>query len=148
MAEERHIVRFWRGTRDSYNSLVRDGITNYWTRYTVAEDDGRRTEYFGTTPVTLTTGQLYPVDDIVSSLPNTLTDGDRYLVGHDASGDTEAEYYVVEIHTGPNNTLSSTTIINPLGSMSVRVKSRNLFNYQIIDGKLRSYEECFDCGSY
>lgn len=148
MAEERHIVRFWRGTRDAYNSLVRDGITNYWTRYTVTESDGRRTEYFGTVPVTLTTGQLYPVDDVVSSLPANLSDGDRYLVGHDASQGVEAEYYVVEIHTGPNNTLSATTIINPLGDMSVRVKSRSMFNYQVIDGKLRSYEEIFDCGSY
>ena len=148
MAGERNPIKFWRGTRESYNSLVRSGTTDYWTRYAVTEPDGRRTEYFGTVPVTLTTGQLFPVDDVVSSLPATLNDGDRYLVGHDANGNSQAEYYVVEIHTGPNGSLAETTIINPLGDMSVRVKSRHMWAYQIVDGVLYSYDEIIDCGSY
>lgn len=142
------VVKFWRGTRQAYNQLVQSGLADYWTRYAVIEDDGRRSEYFGVIPVTLTTGQLYPVDDVVETLPSTLNDGDRYLVGHDATGSTPAEYYVVEIHTGPNNSLSETTIINPLGDMSVRIKSRNMWSYQIIDGVLYSYDEIIDCGSY
>ena len=143
-----HIIKFWRGTRQAYNALGAQGQLDFWTRYSVKETDGRRTEYFGAKPVMEATGELFPVLDVVSALPAELSVGDRYLVGHDAeySGDTkiqDAEYYVVEI--AANQTQST---VNPLGKHCVRVVSKHYWSYQIVNGQLISYDHIIDGGTY
>lgn len=133
-----NIVKFWRGSRESYDALVKAGKADFWTRYSVKEADGRRNEYFGTQPVSPATGELYPVKDIVASLPTSLNTGDRYLVGDDANG-----YYVVEIAAD-----LSQSVIKPLGELSVRVESHNYYRYQYVNGKLTTYDNGIDCGTY
>ena len=137
MAE--HTIKFWRGTREAYNAIVSTpGAVDFWTRYTVKEKDGRRVEYFGTHPIQEATGELYPVKDVVETLPSDLKQGDRYLVGNDANG-----YYVVEI--AANQAQSK---IEPLGELSVRVASDNYYRYQYVNGKLITYDNGIDCGTY
>lgn len=136
MAE--HTIKIWRGTREAYNAIVSANAADFWTRYTVKEKDGRRVEYFGTQPVQEATGELYPVKDVVETLPSDLKQGDRYLVGNDTNG-----YYVVEI--AANQAQSK---INPLGELSVRVASDNYYRYQYVNGKLITYDNGIDCGTY
>lgn len=130
------LVNIWRGSRESYNNL---GIYDYYTRYSVKENDGTYTEYYGTCPISPNSGQLLPVIDIVETLPsepNSLHAGDRYLVG---SGST---YYIVEI-----TPVLDKPIITPLGTYSVKVINKNMMEYQLVNGKLRTYD-IVDCGSY
>lgn len=142
MPDARHIVKFWRGTRNAYNALGRNNELDYWTRYSVIEPDGRRNEYFGAKPIVAPTGVLYPVLDVVATLPDNLNVGDRYLVGHDgtfdASGNTisSAEYYIVEIAAD----LSQSTI-SPLGNLSVKIVSEGLKTYQVVNNVLTTYDD-------
>lgn len=138
MGATEKVIKFWRGSRESYNKIVSEGKADFWTRYSVKETDGRRVEYFGTHPVQEPTGELYPVLDVVTALPATLNTGDRYLVGNDTDG-----YYVVEI--AANKAQSK---IEPLGSLSVRVASNNYYKYQYVDGELKTYDNGVDCGTY
>lgn len=137
------IVKIWRGKRTTYDTLVENNATDYWTHYYVKESSGIWSEYFGTIPVKQATGQLYPVDTIVSELPSELLSGQRFLVGIDGDNNKDAEYYVVEIA----NNLSDSTIL-PLGSLSVRVKDRNLKAYQIVNNKLTTYDGSISCGTF
>ena len=137
------IVKIWRGKRTTYDELVESGVTDYWTHYYVKESSGIWSEYFGTIPVKQATGQLYPVDTIVSELPSELISGQRFLVGVDGNAENDAEYYVVEIA----NNLSDSTIV-PLSTLSVRVKDRGLKAYQIINKKLTTYDGNISCGTF
>lgn len=134
------IVKKWRGNRPTYDALT---TKDYWTHYYVKESSGLWSEYFGTNPIKQATGQLFPVITVAETLPSNVKKGERYLIGRDATSTTEAEYYIVEI----SDPLSSSTIIN-LGDMSVRVKDRKLQSYQIVDGKLITYDGDIFCGTF
>lgn len=136
-------VQIWRGLRTTYDTLVANNNTSYWTHYYVKEASGCWTEYFGNIRISLQTGQLYPVDTIVSTLPSNLIPGQRFLVGIDGDTNKKAEYYVVEI--APELVKST---ITPLGDMSVRVKDRNLYNYQIVNNKLITYDGDISAGIF
>lgn len=160
MGNENKIVKFWRGSRAAYNAL---GSWDYWTRYSVFEGDenGQHiagepyTEYFGTTCITPTPGQVLPVKTVCVSLPETLELGDRFLVGfdsyEDAQGNTvEGKYYLVEIGPAINGdgvTYRKATIIKPFIKQSVRVADRNMKEYMFVNGKLISYDDV-DCGEF
>lgn len=150
MAENKKIVRFWRGTRDMYNSVAAAGLLSYWTRYTVKESDGTWTEYYGSNRISNESGQLLPVIDVVANLPETLNPGDRYLVGHDASEGINAEYYIaiIDVDTTALNGLNVHTeqLLNNSGK-SVRVINRGSKAYQLVDGILTTYDEV-NCGEY
>lgn len=88
---EKHIVRNWRGKRESYNFLKRTNHLDAWTRYSVVEsgDSGNNiTEYFGDNQIAIPTGQILPVSAIVATLPSPINARpyDRYLVGGDGDG--------------------------------------------------------------
>lgn len=150
MANQQKIVKKWRGTRESYNIIAKAGLLDYWTRYSVKDVDGRWTEYYGSNQISCPSGQLLPVLDIVSTLPQVLNPGDRYLVGKDATDTTNAEYYIVivDIDSTANNNLSARTesFINNSG-MSVRVINRKSMAYQLVDGKMITYD-LVDGGEY
>lgn len=150
MANQRKIVKKWRGTRESYNIIKKAGLLDYWTRYSVKDVDGRWTEYYGSNQITCPSGQLLPVLDIVSTLPQVLNPGDRYLVGNDATDNTNAEYYIViiDIDNTTNNNLSARTepFINNSG-MSVRVINKKSMAYQLVDGEIITYD-MVDGGEY
>ena len=146
MAATDKTVKFWRGSRAAYNALGSSSKLDYWTRYTVTEPDGSRTEYFGSKPIDSKNGELMPVIDILPTLPSSLNVGDRYLIGHDATGSTPAEYYIVEIAAD----LSESTI-NPFGNRSVRVINRDLKAYVLVDGAITTYDQIatvIDCGTF
>ena len=137
------IVKIWRGKRATYDDLVKNNTTDYWTHYFVKESSGIWSEYFGTIPVKQATGQLFPVDTVVNSLPSSLTAGQRFLVGRDGNDKNNAEYYVVEIA----DNISDSRII-PLADLSVRVKDRGLKSYQIVNNILTTYEGNIYCGTF
>lgn len=136
------IIKYWRGSRESFNKIINP---DYWTRYTVKEIDGRWVEYFGSNRITIMPGQLFPVLDIVENLPANVNTGDRYLVG---SGE---DYYIVEIMQDVEKSK-----IMPLGEHSVRVKSKDYMEYQLIPETvngitkkvLRTPYVAVDCGEY
>jgi hypothetical protein len=137
------IVNIWRGLRATYDEMVRNNGVSYWTHYYVKETNGTWSEYFGKTPIKQAAGQLYPVDTVVEALPSSVVAGQRFLVGQDATASKVAEYYVVEISLNPTE-----STIYPLGDLSIRVKDRGLMSYQIVDGKLTTYDEDIFCGTF
>lgn len=143
MADNKKIVKKWRGTRESYNRIASAKLLDYWTRYSVKEVNGTWTEYYGTNMISSPSGQFLPVIDIVSVLPTTLNPGDRYLVGVDASSTTPAEYYIVniDVDSSAGNNLSARTeeFVNNSG-MSVRVINRGSKAYQLVDGEIITYD--------
>lgn len=150
MANNKHIVKFWRGTRESYNIIANGGGLDYWTRYSVKEVDGSRSEYFGENLISCPSGQFLPVLDIVSTLPNNLKPGDRYIVGEDANAEGPAEYYIVTIDadkTMPNGLSYRTEILVDNGGLSIRVIRKQSMAYQLVDGKLITYDQV-DGGTY
>lgn len=144
MADSKKIVRKWRGTREAYNRMLKNGVLNYWTRYSVKDLDGTWTEYYGSNQITAPSGQLLPVLDIVSTLPAVLNPGDRYLVGVDATETTDAEYYIVTIDidkTAPNQMAARTEPFRNNEGMSVRVINRKSMAYQLVDGVMITYDK-------
>ena len=59
------IVKIWRGTRSEYEAV---NPKDFYTRYSVREENGAYTEYYGTHEITSRTGQVPPVIDIIDSL--------------------------------------------------------------------------------
>lgn len=151
MAENNHIVKFWRGTRDSYNIIAGAGMLDYWTRYSVKEKSGIWTEYFGDNLLTPRPGQLLPVIDIVETVPDasSLHNGDRYLVKYNDAETSGEDYYIIEVRvSSENGQPTSHSVVLPFDdSYTVRVKSRGYKAYQLVDGKLVTYDEV-DCGTY
>lgn len=144
MEKNNRIVKKWRGTRQAYNILLKAKKLDYWTRYSVKEVDGLWTEYYGDNQITCPTGQILPVLDIVSSMPSVLRPGDRYLVGQDASENTNAEYYIVTVDvdtTMPNNINGRTEPFINNSGMSVRVINKASMAYQLVDGLLITYDK-------
>ena len=149
---EKHIVRFWRGKRESYEFLKELNMLDPWTRYSVSDSDGSITEYFGTNQITQPSGQLFPVNDIVSELPETLNPGERFLVGHDAADGEPAKYSIMVVSTVPDEEdptkyRAEIQIEDFDYKYGVRVLSRGLKNYVLVDGKLKTYDDV-DCGTF
>ena len=140
----KHIVRFWLGTRGNYNFLKESGRLDPWTRYSVKDADGSICEYFGENLISIPTGQLLPVKDIVTTLPGELFPGDRYLVGRDNDS-----YYIVTVgveETESGYVLSS--YVDPFDEKyTVRVLNKGNKAYILLDKKLRTYDDV-DCGEY
>ena len=63
MAETVNKVTFWRGTRAQYNALGEN--TNPNTYYTVREEDGRWSYFYGPQIILSRTGQLMPAKDLL-----------------------------------------------------------------------------------
>jgi hypothetical protein len=160
MATNKHIVKFWRGSRAAYNAL---GTWDYWTRYSVFEGDENGnhiegepyTEYFGTTCITPVAGQLLPVKTVCSSMPTQVEIGDRFLVGYDSYENLNGEivmgkYYLVEIGPIKNAdgvTYRKASTIKPFKNQSVRVIDRNMKEFIVSNGKLVTYDDV-DCGVF
>lgn len=143
---EKHLVKKWRGKRESYNFLKSVNRLDPWTRYSVIETDGTIVEYFGENQIYQPTGQLLPVDDIVEFAPDVsdASPYDRYLVGTDLNG-----YKVIEYQ--PKSTTGGTVLVKEELEFDerygVRVKSDGLKNYVYVDGVLKTYDDV-DCGTF
>jgi hypothetical protein len=144
MAEIKNRVRFWRGTAESYETIKKSGLLNYWTRYSVKYTDvnGLVTwkEFYGDNPLTEEPGQLLPVIDIVTTLPTVLNPGDRYWVSN------QGENYIVDVTVGVGDVLSHRVITLKEG-MGVRIKNRNYKSYLLVNNEVVTYDEV-NCGTY
>jgi hypothetical protein len=132
-------IRHWRGTREKYEFLKRNGALNAWTKYVVIDtNDGKDTivEYYGENQIYELTGQLLPVKDIIEGISSvTAAPYDRYLVGRNSIG-----YNIYECVLDDENNLK--WYIKPFDyRYGVRVISRGLKNYVYFDGELITYDE-------
>ena len=143
MEEIKNKIRFWRGKRESYDKILKP---DFWTRYSVLEPNGIWHEYFGTNLISTSTGTIAPVLDIVETLPEVVNPGDRYLLRTEQNGVTLYQIYEFSPIRGENGYLLSVKMTD-LGDMTVRIKSRGLKAYQLVDGALKTYDEV-DCGLY
>lgn len=144
MSNTKHIVKNWRGSRNSYNIIAKANLLDYWTRYSVKEVDGSWTEYYGKNMISCPSGQFLPVLDILTVLPSELNPGDRYIVGQDAINDAPAEYYIVTVDVdaeSANGISARTELLKNNSGMSVRVINRKSMAYQLVDGELITYDQ-------
>ena len=144
MSNTKHIVKNWRGSRNSYNIIAKANLLDYWTRYSVKEVDGSWTEYYGKNMISCPSGQFLPVLDILTVLPSELNPGDRYIVGQDAINDMPAEYYIVTVDVdaeSANGISARTELLKNNSGMSVRVINRKSMAYQLVDGELITYDQ-------
>jgi hypothetical protein len=156
MAQTRDKVSFWRGTRTQYNALGENTSPN--TYYTVREDDGRWSYFYGPQVILNRTGQLMPakelleVSDFNQEIKDAMVPGKiRYII-HDPeksmSGleypDDYTGYYEVEKRVDGRFSV----IFLEMG-VSVRIGGRKLYKtYQMTETEgFRSYDDG-DCGQY
>lgn len=143
MEETKNKIRFWRGKRESYNKIIKP---DFWTRYSVLEPNGVWHEYFGTNLISTSSGALAPVLDIVDKLPEAVNPGDRYLLKTTENGTVKYQIYEFSPIMGENGYLLSVKMTD-LGDLTVRIKSKGLKAFQVVDGVLKTYDEV-DCGLY
>lgn len=142
---EKHKVRFWRGTREKYNFLLKNNALNPWTRYAVLDNINgvdQYTEYFGENQISEQTGQLLPVNSII----NNIIDAEavpykRYLLGTDGVG-----YQIYECV--PEEDGSMKWLVKPFDyRYGVRVIDRGLKNFVYVNNALRTYDDV-NCGEF
>lgn len=149
--QTKHVIRYWRGSRSSYNFLKESNALDPWMRYSVVDViDGENhvEEYFGSHKITNDFGENLPVDGIVETLPtSSVTPYMRYLVGKDGTGYKIAQYEPKKDPLSADDPSFEWNYINFDWKRSVRVKSDGLRAYVYVDGKLISYDST-DCGSF
>lgn len=147
---EKHLVKHWRGSRESYNFLKANNRIDTWTKYSVIDDnpeDGEQTviEYLGFNQVSAPTGQLLPVESVYETIDAIPAEKKipyaRFLVGKNGKG-----YKVVTFTLDTNNKLC-TEVTSFDYRHGVRIKDRMLKNYVYYNNKLRTYDDT-DCGTF
>lgn len=155
MANTREKVTFWRGTRAQYNALGENTSPN--TYYTVREEDGRWSYFYGPQMILDRTGQLMPAKellefaDFTDEVKGTMVPGKvRYII-HDPdqalTGMTYPSdytgYYEVEKRVD-----GKIAVIFLEKGVSVRIGGRKLYKtYQMTDEGFKTYDDG-DCGQY
>ena len=142
---EKHVVKKWRGTRESYELLLKNNALSNWTKYTVIDKINNETvitEYYGANQVSNHTGQLLPVISIIGNISEiTPSPYDRYLVGSDEGG-----YFVYEYVIDSEG--SHRWIVKSFDyRFGIRVIDKGLKNYVYINKCLRTYDD-FDGGEF
>lgn len=79
MAVTTNKVSFWRGTREQYEALGEN--TNPNTYYTVREEDGRWSYFYGPQMILDRTGQLMPAKELLEVTDLTPAKKDSMVVG-------------------------------------------------------------------
>ena len=154
MAETTNKVSFWRGTRAQYEALGENTSVN--TYYTVREDDGRWSYFYGPQIILSRSGQLMPVKDLIEvaqldDLKTGMTPGkDRYLV-HDPEktlGLTYPDDFTgyLEVEKRVDGRLA-VIFLEP--GVSVRIGGKkNYKTFQVTETEgFRSYDDV-NCGEY
>lgn len=148
--QTKHVIRYWRGSRSSYNFLKENKALDPWMRYSVVDViDGENhiEEYFGSHKITNDFGENLPVDGIVSELPTSGVEPYmRYLVGEDGKGYRIAQYEPKD-PSSVDDPIFAWNYVNFDWRRSVRVKSDDLRAYVCVDNKLITYDST-DCGSF
>lgn len=148
--QTKHVIRYWRGSRSSYNFLKDNNALDPWMIYSVVDViDGENhiEEYFGSHKITNDFGENLPVDGIVSELPTSGVEPYmRYLVGEDGTGYKIAQYEPKKDPSSVDAPNFEWNYVNFDWRRSVRVKP-DLRAYVYVDGKLITYDST-DCGSF
>ena len=156
MALTNNKVSFWRGTRAQYNALGENTSPN--TFYTVREEDGRWSYFYGPQAILNRTGQLMPakelleVSEFTQEIKDAMAPGKTRYIIHDSeksiSGleypDDYTGYYEIEKRVDGRFSV----IFLEMG-VSVRIGGRKLYKtYQMTETEgFRTYDDG-DCGQY
>ena len=156
MALTTNKVSFWRGTREQYNALGAN--TNPNTFYTVREEDGRWSSFYGPQMIIERTGQLMPAKDILelaeftADVKAAMTPGKTRYVIHDEGKempgltypDDYTGYYEIEKRVDGKFQV----IFLEMG-VSVRIGGRKLYKtFQVTETEgFRTYDDG-NCGEY
>lgn len=156
MALTRNKVSFWRGTRAQYNALGDNTSPN--TYYTVREEDGRWSYFYGPQTVISRSGQLMPAKELLELADFTPeVKGDmvagktRYII-HDANKGMAGLVYP-EDYTGyyeiEKRVDGKFEVIFLETGVSVRIGGRKLYKtFQMTENEgFRTYDDG-NCGEY
>jgi hypothetical protein len=147
---EKHLVKHWRGSRESYNMLKKANRLSTWTKYTVIDDNPENdeqtiVEYLGENQVAPLTGQLLPVDSVYETIDAIPEEAKipyaRFLVGKNGKG-----YRIVTFTLDADNNLCK-EVTRFDYRYGVRIKDRMLKNYVYFNSMLRTYDDT-NCGEY
>ena len=156
MALTNNKVSFWRGTRAQYEALGENTSPN--TYYTVREEDGRWSYFYGPQMIISRSGQLMPAKELLevsefnSDIKNAMTPGKTRYIIHDEnkemSGleypDDYTGYYEIE------KRVDGRFQVTFLGfGVSVRIGGRKLYKtFQVTENEgFRTYDDG-NCGEY
>ena len=156
MALTRNKVSFWRGTRAQYNALGDNTSPN--TYYTVREEDGRWSYFYGPQTVISRSGQLMPAKellelaDFTTEVKNAMVAGKTRYIIHDANKEMAGLVYP-EDYTGYYEIEKRVdgrfeVIFLEIG-VSVRIGGRKLYKtFQMTETEgFRTYDDG-NCGEY
>ena len=156
MATTNNKVSFWRGTRAQYNSL--GAIASPNTFYTVKEEDGRWSYFYGPQMIFERSGQLMPAKellelaDFTQDVKDAMTPGRTRYIIHDENKempgltypDDYVGYYEIEKRTDGKFQV----VFLEMG-VSVRIGGRKLYKtFQMTETEgFRTYDDG-NCGEY
>ena len=156
MALTNNKVSFWRGTRAQYDALGENTSPN--TFYTVKEEDGRWSSFYGPQMIFQRSGQIMPAKellelaDFTADIKNAMTPGKtRYIIHDENKGMTGLVYpenYTgyYEIEKRADGKFQATFL--EMG-VSVRIGGRKLYKtFQMTENEgFRTYDDG-NCGEY
>lgn len=155
MALTRNKVNFWRGTRAQYDALGEN--TNPNTFYTVLEEDGRWSYFYGPQMTISRSGQLMPAKELLelsdfnAEVKEAMTPGKTRYIIHDENKqmpgltypDNYTGYYEVEKRVD-----GKFQVIFLEKGVSVRIGGKKLYKtFQVTDTEFRTYDDG-NCGEY
>ena len=156
MALTNNKVSFWRGTREQYNALGENTSPN--TYYSVKEEDGRWSYFYGPQTVVHRSGQLMPAKELLevanftSEIKAAMVPGKTRYVIHDPEKSMTGLDYP-EDYTGyyeiEKRVDGKFEVIFLEKGVSVRIGGRKLYkNFQVTDTEgFRTYDDG-NCGEY
>ena len=156
MAITSNKVSFWGGTRAQYNALGENTSPN--TYYTVREEDGRWSYFYGPQTIIQRSGQIMPAKellelaDFTSAVKSAMVAGkDRYII-HDENkemvGLTYPEDYTGYYEIEKRVDGKFEVVFLEMG-VSVRIGGRKLYKtFQVTENEgFRTYDDG-NCGEY
>ena len=156
MALTNNKVSFWRGTRAQYNAL--GGNTSPNTYYTVKEEDGRWSYFYGPQMIFERSGQLMPAKellelaDFTSEVKNAMTPGKTRYIIHDENKEmpnlTYPEDYTGYYEITKRADGKFQVVFLEMG-VSVRIGGKKLYKtFQMTENEgFRTYDDG-NCGEY
>lgn len=139
---QKHIIKYWKGSRANYNIIAKAQRLDPWTRYIVKESDDTLTEYYGDHQITEHTGQILPVETVMDEMPSDAEIGTRFLIGNDSRGYKIA---VARYDAEEDKIFFESTDFDP--NCGVRIKDRDMKNFVYVNSKLVTYDDV-DCGNF
>lgn len=156
MAVTTNKVSFWRGTREQYNALGTN--TNPNTYYTVREEDGRWSYFYGPQMIIERTGQFMPAKellelvDFTDAVKSGMVPGKTRYIIHDENKempglvypDNYTGYYEIEKRVDGRFQVMFLEM-----GVSVRIGGRKLYKtFQMTENEgFRTYDDG-NCGEY